>query len=154
MRKFQLEMGGKNPLVVLDDADLSIAVDCAINGAFFSTGQRCTASSRLVVTDGIHDRFVDALKDRLGKLIVGDALDAKTQIGPVVDASQLKQDEDYIAIGSKEGAELAFGGERLERETPGFYLQPALFTETTNAMRISPRGDFRAGRQRDPRQGL
>ncbi|TIP76419.1 MAG: aldehyde dehydrogenase family protein, partial [Mesorhizobium sp.] len=67
MRKFQLEMGGKNPLVVLDDADLAVAVDCAINGAYFSTGQRCTASSRLVVTDGIHDRFVDAMKDRLGK---------------------------------------------------------------------------------------
>jgi aldehyde dehydrogenase (NAD+) len=137
MRKFQLEMGGKNPLVVLDDADLAIAVDCAINGAYFSTGQRCTASSRLVVTEGIHDRFVAALKERLEKLVIGDALDAKTQIGPVVDASQLKQDEDYIAIGSQEGANLAFGGERLDRETPGFYLRPALFTESTNAMRIS-----------------
>ncbi|TIX06160.1 MAG: aldehyde dehydrogenase family protein [Mesorhizobium sp.] len=137
MRKFQLEMGGKNPLVVLDDADLAVAVDCAINGAYFSTGQRCTASSRLVVTDGIHDRFVDAMKDRLGKLAVGDALDAKTQIGPVVDQSQLKQDEDYIAIGRQEGADLAFGGERLDRETRGFYLQPALFTQATNAMRIS-----------------
>ncbi len=122
MRKFQLEMGGKNPLVVLDDADLAVAVDCAINGAYFSTGQRCTASSRLVVTDGIHDRFVAALKERMEKLVVGDALDARTQIGPVVDATQLKQDEDYIAIGRKEGAELAFGGERLDRETPGFYL--------------------------------
>ncbi|TIQ01910.1 MAG: aldehyde dehydrogenase family protein, partial [Mesorhizobium sp.] len=137
MRKFQLEMGGKNPLVVLDDADLAVAVDCAINGAYFSTGQRCTASSRLVVTDGIHDRFVDAMKDRLGKLVVGDALDTKTQIGPVVDQSQLKQDEDYIAIGRQEGADLAFGGERLDRETRGFYLQPALFTQATNAMRIS-----------------
>lgn len=137
MRKFQLEMGGKNPLVVLDDTDLAVAVDCAINGAYFSTGQRCTASSRLVVTDGIHDRFVEALKDRMAKLVVGDALDAKTQIGPVVDQSQLKQDEDYIAIGRQEGADLAFGGERLDRETRGFYLQPALFTETTNAMRIS-----------------
>jgi acyl-CoA reductase-like NAD-dependent aldehyde dehydrogenase len=137
MGKFQLEMGGKNPLVVLDDADLGTAVDCAINGAYFSTGQRCTASSRLVVTDGIHDRFVDAMKDRLGKLVVGDALDAKTQIGPVVDQSQLKQDEDYIAIGRQEGADLAFGGERLDREARGFYLQPALFTEATNAMRIS-----------------
>jgi aldehyde dehydrogenase (NAD+) len=137
MRKFQLEMGGKNPLVVLDDADLGTAVDCAINGAYFSTGQRCTASSRLIVTDGIHDRFVGAMKERLDKLVIGDALDAKTQIGPVVDQTQLKQDEDYIAIGSQEGAELAFGGERLERGTPGFYLRPALFTGATNAMRIS-----------------
>ncbi|TPI37875.1 aldehyde dehydrogenase family protein [Mesorhizobium sp. B3-1-6] len=137
MRKFQLEMGGKNPLVVLDDADLGTAVDCAVNGAYFSTGQRCTASSRLIVTEAIHDRFVDAIKERLDKLVIGDALDAKTQIGPVVDQTQLKQDEDYIAVGRQEGAELAFGGDRLERETPGFYLQPALFVGSTNAMRIS-----------------
>ncbi|TPJ82676.1 aldehyde dehydrogenase family protein [Mesorhizobium sp. B2-6-2] len=137
MRKFQLEMGGKNPLVVLDDADLAVAVDCAVNGAYFSTGQRCTASSRLIVADGIHDRFVDAIKERLDKLVIGDALDAKTQIGPVVDQTQLKQDEDYIAIGRQEGAELAFGGDRLERGAPGFYLQPALFVGSTNAMRIS-----------------
>ncbi|RWM19979.1 MAG: aldehyde dehydrogenase family protein [Mesorhizobium sp.] len=137
MCKFQLEMGGKNPLVVLDDADLAVAIDCAVNGAYFSTGQRCTASSRLIVTDGIHDRFVDAVKERLDKLVIGDALDAKTQIGPVVDQTQLKQDEDYIAIGRQEGAELAFGGDRLERGTPGFYLQPALFVGSNNAMRIS-----------------
>ncbi|TPI48792.1 aldehyde dehydrogenase family protein [Mesorhizobium sp. B2-9-1] len=137
MRKIQLEMGGKNPLVVLDDADLAVAVDCAVNGAYFSTGQRCTASSRLIVADGIHDRFVDAIKERLDKLVIGDALDAKTQIGPVVDQTQLKQDEDYIAIGRQEGAELAFGGDRLERGAPGFYLQPALFVGSTNAMRIS-----------------
>jgi acyl-CoA reductase-like NAD-dependent aldehyde dehydrogenase len=89
MRKFQLEMGGKNPLVVLDDADLDVAVDCAINGAFFSTGQRCTASSRLVVTEGIHDRFVAAMVARLKTLVVDDALKAGTHIGPVVDQSQL-----------------------------------------------------------------
>ncbi|ODT16098.1 MAG: aldehyde dehydrogenase [Mesorhizobium sp. SCN 65-12] len=137
MRKFQLEMGGKNPLVVLDDADLTVAVDCAVNGAFFSTGQRCTASSRLIVQGGIHDRFVEALKERLAKLVVGDALDAATHIGPVVDESQLRQDESYIAIGRDEGGELAFGGERVERGTPGFYLRPALFVGTNNAMRIS-----------------
>ena len=136
-RKFQLEMGGKNPLVVLDDADLAIAVDCAVNGAFFSTGQRCTASSRLIVQDGIHDKFVAAVTDKLKNLVVDNALKAGTQIGPVVDQNQLEQDEKYIAIGRGEGAKLAFGGERLNRETPGFYLQPALFTEATNAMRIS-----------------
>ena len=137
MRKFQLEMGGKNPLVVLDDADLSIAVDCAVNGAFFSTGQRCTASSRLIVTDGIHDRFVDAVTEKLKSLSVDNALKQGTHIGPVVDEGQLEQDEKYIAIGRDEGAKLHWGGERLNRETPGFYLQPALFTETTNQMRIS-----------------
>ena len=137
MRKFQLEMGGKNPLVVLDDADLGVAVEAALNGAFFSTGQRCTASSRLVVQDGIHDRFVAALTERMKALVVDNATKAGTQIGPVVDASQLKQDEDYIEIGRKEGARLATGGERLNRETPGYYLSPALFTECTTQMRIS-----------------
>ncbi len=137
MKKVQLEMGGKNPLVVLDDADLDVAVECALNGAFFSTGQRCTASSRLVVTEGIHDRFVAALTARMQALVVDDALKAGTQIGPVVDASQLKVDEDYIAIGRSEGAKLHWGGERLNRENPGFFLQPALFTECTNQMRIS-----------------
>lgn len=135
--KFQLEMGGKNPLVVLDDADLSTAVSCAVNGAFFSTGQRCTASSRLVVTEGIHDRFVDAVVERMKALKVDDALASGTDIGPVIDESQLAQDIDYIDIGKKEGAKLAWGGQRLNRAKEGYYLQPALFTETTNAMRIS-----------------
>ena len=137
MRKVQLEMGGKNPLVVLDDADLGIAVDCAANGAFFSTGQRCTASSRIIVTDGIHDRFVDALTEKLKGLNVDDATKQGTHIGPVVDQSQLDQDISYIDIGQKEGAKLVWGGERLNRENPGFFLQPALFTETSADMRIN-----------------
>jgi aldehyde dehydrogenase (NAD+) len=136
-RKYQLEMGGKNPFVVLDDADLSVAVEAAVNSAFFSTGQRCTASSRVIVTEGIHDRFVAAVGERLKSVVVDDALKAGTHIGPVVDQSQLKQDTDYIEIGRKEGAKLAFGGELLKRDTPGFYLAPALFTEATNDMRIS-----------------
>ena len=137
MRKFQLEMGGKNPLVVLDDADLKTAVEVAANGAFFSTGQRCTASSRLVVTDGIHDKFVSALTERLKGLTVDDAVKNGTHIGPVVDQSQLDQDISYIDIGQKEGAKLAWGGERLNREKSGFYLQPALFTDTKPDMRIN-----------------
>jgi acyl-CoA reductase-like NAD-dependent aldehyde dehydrogenase len=137
MKKIQLEMGGKNPLVVLDDADLKTAVECAVNGAFFSTGQRCTASSRLVVQGGIHDRFVDAVAERLKSLVVDDALKAGTHIGPVIDQNQLDQDMKYIAIAKDEGGKLVWGGELLNRETPGFYLQPALFAETTNAMRIS-----------------
>jgi aldehyde dehydrogenase (NAD+) len=136
-RKYQLEMGGKNPFVVLDDADLNVAVEAAVNSAFFSTGQRCTASSRVIVTEGIHDRFVAAVGERLKSIVVDDALKAGTHIGPVVDESQLKQDTDYIEIGQKEGAKLAFGGELLKCETPGFYLSPALFTEATNDMRIS-----------------
>jgi acyl-CoA reductase-like NAD-dependent aldehyde dehydrogenase len=135
--RVQLEMGGKNPLVVLDDADLETAVDCALQGAFYSTGQRCTASSRLIVTAGIHDRFVARLVERLGETQVGNALEAGVAIGPVVDDRQLQQDVDYIAIGSGEGAELAFGGRLLERATKGHFLEPALFVGATNDMRIS-----------------
>jgi alpha-ketoglutaric semialdehyde dehydrogenase len=137
LAKVQLEMGSKNPLVVLDDADLPIAVNAAVQGAYYSTGQRCTASSRLIVTEGIHDRFVAALTAKVTSLTVGDALAAGTDIGPVVEQSQLDQDLDYVAIGQKEGARLAFGGERLARKTEGYYLSPALLTEATNAMRIS-----------------
>src|SRR5882724_7108244 len=90
MKKFQLEMGGKNPLVVLDDADVKVATEAAVNGAFFSTGQRCTASSRLIVTQGIHDRFVEALTEKLKGLNVDNAMKSGTHIGPVVDAKQLK----------------------------------------------------------------
>jgi acyl-CoA reductase-like NAD-dependent aldehyde dehydrogenase len=136
LRKFQLEMGGKNPMVVLDDADLEVAVEACLNGAFYSTGQRCTASSRLIVTDGIHDRFVARMKEKMAALVVGDPLDKATQIGPVVDEGQLAQDEGYIKIGQDEGAELV-GGERLKRGTEGFFLAPALFVGASNAMRIS-----------------
>jgi acyl-CoA reductase-like NAD-dependent aldehyde dehydrogenase len=94
---------------VLDDADLTIAVDCAMNGAYFSTGQRCTASSRLIVTAGIHDRFVDGLTDRLKKLIVDDALKPGTEMGPVVDENQLDQDLHYLDVGKSEGARLHWG---------------------------------------------
>jgi aldehyde dehydrogenase (NAD+) len=135
--KVQLEMGGKNPLVVLDDADLDVAVDCAVQGAFYSTGQRCTASSRLVVTEGVHDRFVEKTIERLKALRVGDAVAPETDIGPVVDQSQLDQDLSYIDIGRHEGARLAFGGERLSRENPGYYLSPALFVDTDNRMRVN-----------------
>jgi len=137
MKKFQLEMGGKNPLVVLDDADLKVAVESAVNGAFFSTGQRCTASSRLIVTEGIYGRFADALTERLQGLVVDDALKAGTHVGPVVDQSQLDQDLKYVDIGVKEGAKLRIGGERLNRATPGFYMAPALFVDASNDMRIS-----------------
>jgi aldehyde dehydrogenase (NAD+) len=130
-------MGGKNPTIVLDDADLKVAVESVAQSAFFSTGQRCTASSRIIVTEGIHDKFVAAAIERLKGVVVDNALKQGTHIGPVVDESQLQQDMDYIELGRKEGAKLAFGGERLNRETPGFYLQPALFTEATNQMRIS-----------------
>ena len=137
MAKVQLEMGGKNPLVVLDDADLSTAVECAVNGAYFSTGQRCTASSRLIVTEGIHDKFVAAVGERMGKLTVDHALKAGTDIGPVVDQRQLQQNLDYIQVGINDGANLVCGGEQVSRDTQGFFMTPALFTESSNKMRIN-----------------
>ena len=137
MKKIQLEMGGKNPQVVLDDADLDVAVNAAVQSAYFSTGQRCTAASRLIVTDAIHDRFVDALAKRMGTLKVDDALKPGTDIGPVVDQNQLDQDLAYLHIAQEDGGKLFAGGEILTRDTQGFYLAPALVTETTPAMRIN-----------------
>jgi len=130
-------MGGKNPLVVLDDADLKTAVGVAVNGAFFQMGQRCTASSRLIVTDAMHDRFVDAMVDRMKRLVIDDALKPGIDIGPVVDERQLQKNLEYLDIGRGEGARLVHGGERLRRDTEGYYMAPAIFTETTPVMRIN-----------------
>ena len=135
-KKFQLEMGGTHPMVVLDDADLAVAVEACINGAFYSTGQRCTASSRLIVTARIHDQFVDAMKARMCALRVGHALAEDTDIGPVVDEVQLQQDIRYIEIAREEGGDV-FGGERVRQSTSGYFLSPALVTNTTPKMRIN-----------------
>lgn len=135
-RKCQLEMGGKNPMVVLNDADLDVAVSACLNGTFFSTGQRCTASSRLIVEDGIHDAFVERLVAGMRALRVGDALAPETQIGPVVDGKQLDSNLAYVDLAGKEGAEV-IGGERLELATNGFFQAPALFLGTDNSMRIN-----------------
>ena len=135
--RVQAEMGGKNPYVVLDDADLDIAVEAIVSGSYYSTGQRCTASSRIIVTRGIHDRLLDAVRKRVAAIRVGHALDDASQVGPVVDARQLRQDLDYIAIGKAEGGVLEAGGDLVERPTKGFFLQPALFSGTSNAMRIN-----------------
>ena len=135
--RVQLEMGGKNPLVVLDDADLGVAVNVAVNGAFFQAGQRCTASSRIIVTEGMHDRFVAAMVERTKKLVIDDALKSGTEIGPVVDDRQLAKNFEYVEIGKNEGAKLAYGGERLTRDTDGYYMSPAIFTDTQESMRIN-----------------
>ncbi len=135
--RVQLEMGGKNPLIVLDDADLATAVSVAVNGAFFQSGQRCTASSRLIVTEGIHDRFVAAMLERMKKIVVDDPLKPGTEIGPAIDERQLEKNFRYLKIGRDEGANLLAGGERLARETEGYFMSPAIFTETTPAMTIN-----------------
>ncbi len=134
--KVQLEMGGKNPLIVAADADLDNAVECAVNGSFFSTGQRCTASSRIIVEESVHDAFLDALLARTRSLTVDNALLPGTDIGPVVDARQLETDLDYLEAAARDGAEV-LGGERIEVDTPGHYLTPAVLTGTDNADRIN-----------------
>lgn len=136
LAKVQLEMGGKNPLIVLDDADLGVAVEVAAQGAYYSTGQRCTASSRLIVTRRIHDAFVEALIERLQAVRVGDALDPRTVIGPVAEAKQLNSNRDYLDIGKAEGAELVIAGEICESQR-GHFMRPALFVDASNEMRIS-----------------
>ena len=135
--KVQLEMGSKNALAVMDDGDLDLAVACALNGAFGSTGQKCTASSRLVVHEAVHDAFVEKLVAGAEAFKVGHALEEGTQIGPVVSAEQLQGNLDYIGIGKAEGADLLCGGDRLERPTEGHYMAPAVFAGTTNDMRIN-----------------
>lgn len=136
-RKVQLEMGGKNPLIVLDDADLDLATDAALNGAFFSTGQRCTASSRLIVTQEIHGRFVEALVEKVRALKVGPALDPNSQMGPVVDQTQLDQNLSYVETGRREGGNLRVGGGLVSCDTPGFFMEPTLFTDTDPAMTLN-----------------
>jgi aldehyde dehydrogenase (NAD+) len=135
--RVQLEMGGKNPLVVLDDADLDRAVTVALDGSFFATGQRCTASSRIIVTEAIHDRFVAALAEKVAALRVGDALDPQTQMGPAVSEAQMQVSYDYIDIAKAEGGRIVTGGGRLELPNPGWYVQPTLIADTQPGMRIN-----------------
>lgn len=135
--KVQLEMGSKNALAVMDDADLDLAVNLALGGAFGGTGQKCTASSRLVVHASVHDAFVEKLAAATQAMKVGHALEAGTQIGPVVSQTQLTSNLDYVALGQREGAELICGGQTLELATPGYYMQPGLFIGTHNQMQIN-----------------
>ncbi len=137
LTKVQLEMGSKNALAVMDDGDLDLAVAVALGGAFGGSGQKCTASSRLVVHEGIHDAFVEKLIAGAQALKIGHALEAGTQIGPVVSVEQLQGNLDYLEIGKAEGAELLCGGDRLSRPTEGYYMAPAVFANTTNAMRVN-----------------
>lgn len=137
MTKMQMEMGSKNPIVVMDDADLDLAVAHAANAAFGGTGQKCTAASRLIVHEAVHDAFVERLVTAAQALRVGHALQDGTQIGPVVSEGQLKQNFEYIAAGKAEGAELLCGGDRVSQPTEGYYMAPAVFAGGTNDMRIN-----------------
>jgi aldehyde dehydrogenase (NAD+) len=137
LTKLQMEMGSKNPLVVMEDADLDLAVSLSLGGAFGGTGQKCTASSRLVVHAGIHDVFVEKLIACTQAMKVGHALTAGTQLGPVVSQKQLDENLAYVVLGKSEGAELACGGDRLTRDTDGYFMAPGVFLNSTNAMRIN-----------------
>ena len=137
LTKVQLEMGSKNPLVVMDDADLDVAVACALAGAYSGTGQKCTASSRLIVHEAVHDVFVERMMAGIKAFKVGHALAEGTQIGPVVSAGQLEDNLAYLGIAAEEGCERVVGGERLERETEGYFMAPALLLGTRNDMRVN-----------------
>lgn len=137
LTKVQLEMGSKNALAVMDDADLELAVALALGGAFGGTGQKCTASSRLVVHAKIHDAFVEKLVAATTAMKVGHALEPDTQMGPVVSAQQLEENLAYVQAGQAEGADLLCGGQRLERATEGYYMSPGVFAGTSNDMRIN-----------------
>jgi acyl-CoA reductase-like NAD-dependent aldehyde dehydrogenase len=139
MIRVQAEMGGKNPVVVLADADLDLAVEATAQGAFGSTGQRCTATSRVIVEEGVADTFVERLVARARKVRVGSGLDAATDMGPAVDKSQLATDLEYVEVGAAERAVLACGGRQLTEGAlaHGHFVEPTVFDHVKTSMRIA-----------------
>ena len=137
--RVQLEMGGKNPTVVLKDADLDYAADILVNGAFFSTGQKCTACSRAIIEKSVYEPLLEKLVAKTRKLKVGNGLEPGIEIGPAVDAAQLATDLKYIEIAQNEGAQLVCGGKRLRGGIYdlGYFVEPTLFTGVTPQMRIA-----------------
>jgi len=137
--RIQLEMGGKNPTIVLADCDFNSAIENVANAAFFSTGQKCTATSRAIVEDAIYDRFVEALSARAKRLKVGNGMAAGVEIGPAVDQGQLDTDLRYIEIAKQEGARLVCGGNRLTggEFDKGYFIEPTVFADVTETMRIA-----------------
>src|SRR5690349_8369664 len=137
--RIQLEMGGKNPTIVLADADFNTAVENVVNGAFFSTGQKCTATSRAIVEDAIYDKFLDALIERTRKLKVGNGIQSGIDIGPLVDQAQLDTVMRYIEIGGKEAGAPKIGGHRLTSDgfAKGYFVEPTIFAGVTEKMTIA-----------------
>jgi betaine-aldehyde dehydrogenase len=138
VKKVALELGGKNPNIIFDDADFDLAVDYALNGVFFHAGQICSAGARVMVQDGIHDRFVEALRKRMEKIVMGNGFDETTQMGPLISAEHLVKVEAYVDIAQKENANLVMGGKRPDDPAlqKGYFYMPTLFTECKNDMRI------------------
>lgn len=134
LKRVGLEMGGKNGIIVMDDADLDLALDGVIWGGYGTTGQRCTAASRVIVHEKIKDKFESKLVDRISKLRLGDGLKADTDVGPLVNKAAQEKSHRYVEIGKKEGAKLVIGGEIPKME--GFFFEPTLFTDCSVDMRI------------------
>lgn len=137
MKKITLELGGKSANIILDDADLDLAVDGSAYACYFHQGQCCVAGTRLILTDKIYDEVVDRLKTKLAKMKIGDPMDKDTDIGPLVSDKQQKRVLDYIEIGKKEGAKLAYGGRIPKGFEQGCYVEPTLFVDASNDMRIA-----------------
>ena len=137
--RIQLEMGGKNPTIVLADADFNSAVENTVNAAFFSTGQKCTATSRVIVEDAIYDKFVEAIVERTKKLKVGNGMEAGIDIGPAIDKGQLETNLKYIEIGRKEAGEPRIGGKQLTGGAydKGYFVEPTVFADVTESMTIA-----------------
>jgi acyl-CoA reductase-like NAD-dependent aldehyde dehydrogenase len=136
MKRVSLELGGKNPIIVMDDADMELAIDGVLWGAFGTTGQRCTAASRVIVHEKILPAFQKKLIDRARKLKLGNGLDENTDMGPVINNSQLQKVSKYVEIGKKEGAKLALGG-KTARPLPGYFFEPTIFIDVSSDMRIA-----------------
>lgn len=138
-RPLALEMGGKNAIIVMDDADLELALEGALWGGFGTSGQRCTAASRLIVHEAVHDRFVELLAERAARMRLGNGLQESSQVGPLISASQGNKVLDYIRIGQQEGARLVTGGRRAEQNelAHGFFIEPTVFCDVRPDMRIA-----------------
>ncbi len=139
LKRVSLELGGKNPQIVMEDADLELALEGVLWGAFGTTGQRCTATSRLILHEPIHDKFIEMLVERVKKLKIGNGLDETIEMGPVINESQLNKILEYVEIGKKEGAKLIYGGERLTDGdyAKGWFMQPTIFVDVKPEMRIA-----------------
>lgn len=135
LKKIGLELGGKNGIIVMDDADIRLAVDGAIWGAFGTTGQRCTAASRIIVHESVQEEFLKAFLTRTKQLILGSGLRSKTDVGPLVNRAAVEKCEKYVTIGLDEGAKLLTGGKRTGPK--GFFFEPTIFTKATGDMKIS-----------------
>lgn len=137
LKRVHLELGGKNPVIVFEDADLERALDAVVFMIYSLNGERCTSSSRLLVQRSIHDRFIERVAERVAKLKVGHPLDPATEIGPLIHARHLDKVLSYFRIAREDGAEIKAGGHRVEALKPGLYVQPTLFTHASNAMRVA-----------------